>query len=76
MNNLKRCFLVLDAVRYTHARQAIPYEFLASPRRSLRYAEPDDRLHLGSLTAESSTLAVPSTSDASACGAPTDVRHQ
>lgn len=76
MNNLKRHLLVLDAVRYTHARQAIPYEFLASPRRTLRCTELDDRLHLGSPTAESSTLAVPSTPDTSARGAPTDVRHQ
>lgn len=76
MNNLRRRLLVLDAIHYTHAKQAIPNEFLASPLCSLRYAESADRLRLESPAAESSTLAIPSTPDTSARGAPTDVRHQ
>jgi len=72
----ERHFLVHDAVRHTHAGQAIPAEFLASISLCLRYAEPGDRLHLRSPTAESSVLVASSTAGTSARGAPTDVRHQ
>lgn len=72
----ERRFLVHDAVCHTYAGQAIPAVFLASTRHCLRYAEPGDRLHLGSPTAESSVLVAPSTAETSARGAPTDVRHQ
>lgn len=71
-----RCFLVLDALRYTHDGQAVPTEFLAGPRHSLRRAESGDRLRLRASTSESSTLAVPSEAETSARGAATDVRHQ